>query len=68
MNAMNKRYQADTGPVFIPLDAITGVALGTMFLFFPTVDISTKTGLVRLRAAPGKSRRLFSEIRQLCNL
>ncbi len=68
MNALNKRFQKDTGMVEIPLTEITGIDRGRMMRFFATADITTPTGRYRFRLTPGKTDRFLAQLRLLCTL
>ncbi|HHL22760.1 MAG TPA: hypothetical protein ENJ52_14705 [Aliiroseovarius sp.] len=68
MNAMNRRFQKDTGMIEIPLDDITGIDRGRMLWFFATADITTPTGRYRFRLPPGKTDRFLTQLRLLCTL
>ncbi len=68
MNALNKRFQKDTGMVEIPLAEITGIDRGRMLRFFATADITTPTGHYRFRLPPGKTDRFLAQLRLLCTL
>ena len=68
MNAMNTRFQKDTGMVEIPLADITAISRGRMLLFFATADVTTTIGRYRFRLTPGKTDRFLAQLRLLCTL
>ncbi len=55
VNALNRRFQADTAPVAIPLADIASLSRGRLLWFFPTADVTTAAGTYRFRLSPRRT-------------